>query len=390
MLKRTLYTEDHELFRRQCQRFFEREVIPNHDAWEEAGIVDRDVWRKAGAAGLLCPTIPEAYGGAGADFLYHAAMSETQGRSGCFGPGFFVHSDICVPYVINHGSEEQKQRYLPGAASGDCIIAIAMTEPGTGSDLQGIQTTAVRDGDDWIINGSKTFISNGQLADACIIVARTNPGAGSRSFSLFLVDADTPGYVKGRNLQKIGLRAQDTSELFFENMRVPASSMLGEEGRGLGYLMQELAQERLSIAILAVAAAEGALQHTIQYVADRRAFQRAIGEFQHTRYTIAELATQVEVARQFVDQCCAAHLRGELDAATAAMAKLFSSEVQGKVADTGLQLHGGYGYMTEYPIARAFVDARIQRIYGGTSEIMKELIARKVLDPVVRERQEQR
>ena len=386
MLKRTIYTEDHELFRTHCQRFFEREVTPNQEAWEEAGIVPRDIWLKAGRAGLLCPSIPEAYGGAGADFLYHAAMSEAQGRAGAFGPGFFVHSDICVPYIINHGSEAQKQRYLPGAASGETIVAIAMTEPGTGSDLQGIQTRAERDGDDWIINGSKTFISNGQLADVCIVVARTDRDAGSKGFSLFLVDADTPGYVRGRNLHKIGLRAQDTSELFFENVRVPHSAMLGEEGMGFAYLMQELAQERLSIAILAAAAAEGALKLTIDYVAERQAFKKAIGEFQHTRFTLADLATQVEVARNFVDQCAAAHLRKELDAATAAMAKLFASEVQGKVVDAGVQMHGGYGYMWEYPIARAYVDARIQRIYGGTSEIMKELIARKVVDPVVRER----
>lgn len=387
MLKRTLYTEDHELFRQQCQKFFEREVLPHHEKWEEEGIVPKAIWQKAGTAGLLCPTIPEEYGGAGADFLYHAAMSEAQGRAGAFGPGFFVHSDICVPYIINHGSEEQKRRYLPGAASGDTIVAIAMTEPGTGSDLQGIQTSAVRDGDDWIINGSKTFISNGQLADVCIVVARTDPNAGSKGFTLFLVDADTPGYVKGRNLKKVGLKAQDTSELFFENVRVPSSAVLGEVGQGFAYLMRELAQERLSIAILAAAAAEGALQSTIEYVAERRAFNKAIGEFQHTRWTIADLATQVEVARQFVDQCCLAHQRKELDAATAAMAKLFASEVQGKVADAGVQLHGGYGYMWEYPIARAWADARIQRIYGGTSEIMKELIARKVVDPVVRDRQ---
>lgn len=387
VLKRTIYQEEHLLFLKQCERFFEKEIKPFHDEWERDGVVPKDAWRAAGRAGLLCPSVPEIYGGPGADFLYHACATEAQGRAGASGPGFSIHSDIVAPYVLNHGSEEQKRQWLPGMVSGETIAAIAMTEPGTGSDLQGIQTTARRDGDDWIINGAKTFISNGQLADICIIVARTNPDAGSRGFSLFLVESTEPGYQRGRNLEKIGMKAQDTSELFFENLRVPSTALLGEEGMGFSYLMQELAQERLSIALLATAGAEMALQVTIDYVAERKAFNQAIGAFQATRFTIAELATKAQVTRSFVDQCTLAHLDGALDISTAAMAKLWATEVQGHVVDAGLQLHGGYGYMWEYPIARAYADARIQRIYGGTSEIMKELISRAVLDPVVKARQ---
>lgn len=386
MLERTLYSEEHLFFLRQCERFFEREILPHHEQWEKDGVVPREAWKKAGAAGLLCPSVPEEYGGAGADFLFHACATEAQGRSGATGPGFSIHSDIISPYLIQHGTEAQKKRWLPGMVSGEVIGAVAMTEPATGSDLQGIQTTAVRDGDEWIINGSKTFISNGQLADITVVVARTDPEAGSRGFSLFLVESDRPGFARGRNLEKIGMKAQDTSELFFENVRVPASNLLGTEGQGFQHLMQELAQERLSIAILATAGAEAALKWTIDYVAERRAFGRAIGEFQATRFTIADLATKVQATRSFIDQCCVAHTKGTLDISTAAAAKLWASEVQGDVVDAGLQLHGGYGYMWEYPIARAFADARIQRIYGGTSEIMKELVSRKVLDPVVRQK----
>lgn len=387
MLKRTLYSEEHLLFLRQCERFFEREILPHHAQWEKDGVVPREAWKKAGAAGLLCPSVPEAYGGAGADFLFHACATEAQGRAGASGPGFSIHSDIISPYIIEHGSEAQKQRWLPGMVSGDVIAAIAMTEPATGSDLQGIQTTAVREGNEWVINGAKTFISNGQLADVTIVVARTDPSAGSRGFSLFLVESDRPGYARGRNLEKIGMKAQDTSELFFENVRVPHENLLGEEGHGFQYLMQELAQERLSIALLATAGAEAALAWTIDYVAERTAFGKAIGSFQATRFTVAELATKVQATRSFIDQCTVAHTQGELDIATAAAAKLWASEVQGDVVDAGLQLHGGYGYMWEYPIARAFADARIQRIYGGTSEIMKELISRRVLDPIVKQKQ---
>lgn len=387
MLERTLYREEHLFFLRQCERFFEREIMPHHEQWEKDGVVSRDAWKKAGAAGLLCPSVPEEYGGAGADFLFHACATEAQGRAGASGPGFSIHSDIISPYLIQHGSEEQKHRWLPGMVSGEVIAAIAMTEPATGSDLQGIQTTAVRDGDEWVINGSKTFISNGQLADMTIVVARTDPGAGSRGFSLFLVESDRPGYVRGRNLEKIGMKGQDTSELFFEDVRVPHTNLLGQEGHGFQHLMQELAQERLSIAILATAGAEAALRWTIDYVAERTAFGQAIGAFQATRFTVAELATKVQATRSFIDQCTVAHTRGTLDIATAAAAKLWATEVQGEVVDAGLQLHGGYGYMWEYPIARAFADARIQRIYGGTSEIMKELISRKVLDPIVKQKQ---
>lgn len=390
MLERTLYSEEHLFFLRQCERFFEREILPHHEQWEKDGVVPREAWKKAGEAGLLCPSVPEEYGGAGADFLFHACATEAQGRAGASGPGFSIHSDIISPYFIQHGTHEQKKRWLPGMVSGDIISAVAMTEPGTGSDLQGIQTTAVRDGNAWVINGAKTFISNGQLADITVVVARTDPDAGSRGLSLFLVESDRPGFARGRNLEKIGMKAQDTSELFFEDVRVPASNLLGTEGHGMQHLMQELAQERLSIAILAAAGAEAALKWTIDYVAERRAFGRSIGEFQATRYTIAELATKVQATRSFIDQCCVAHANGTLDMHTAAAAKLWASEVQGDVVDAGVQLHGGYGYMWEYPIARAYADARVQRIYGGTSEIMKELVSRKVLDPIVRQKNDAR
>ncbi|MCW5750828.1 MAG: acyl-CoA dehydrogenase family protein [Alphaproteobacteria bacterium] len=376
MLRRRIFQEEHELFRDQVRRFVEREIVPHHEEWEEAGIVPRSAWRKAGEAGLLCATIPEAYGGQGASRLYSVILMEEFARVNASGPGFSLHSDIVAPYILNYGTEEQKKTWLPRMASGEVIGAIAMTEPGTGSDLQGVRTSAIRDGEDYVINGQKTFITNGQNADLVIVVAKTDPKEGAKGTSLILVEGDRTGFSKGRNLEKIGLKAQDTSELFFADVRVPVSNRLGGEGQGFFLLMQELAWERLQIAIMAMANAEAALEWTADYTRQRQAFGKSIASFQNTRFRLAELKTQIQVGRVFVDRCIDLVVRGELDPATAAMAKYWCSDLQGKVVDECLQLHGGYGYMLEYPIAKAYIDARVQRIYGGTNEIMKELIGR--------------
>ncbi len=374
----SLYGPDHELFRDSVRRFIEKEVTPHHAKWEADGIVPREFWQKAGEAGFLCTSVPEEYGGVGADFLFAAIILDELARAGASGPGFAVHSDIVAPYIVHFGSEAQKQTWLPRMVRGDTIGAIAMTEPGTGSDLQGVKTTATADGDDFIINGQKTFITNGQNADLIIVVAKTDTSRGAHGTSLVLVEAEREGYSRGRNLEKTGLKAQDTSELFFDNVRVPRSNLLGAENQGFGYLMQELAQERLIIAVGAIAAAEAALQGTIDYTRERTAFGKPIASFQNTRFTLAELKTEVEVGRVFVDHCLRLHRDGRLDATMGAMAKLWLSEMQCRVIDSCVQLHGGYGYMWEYPIARAWADARVQRIYGGTSEIMKELISRSL------------
>jgi acyl-CoA dehydrogenase len=321
--------------------------------------------------------MPEEYGGAGADFLYSAILIEEQGRALASGPAFSLHNDIVVPYLLHYGSEEQKKKWIPKACSGELVTAIAMTEPGTGSDLQSVKTNAVMDGNHWVINGSKTFISNGQLADLVIVVAKTDPKLGAKGTSLIAVETDTPGFKRGRNLEKIGMKAQDTSELFFDNVRVPSDNLLGP-GTGLGFvqLMQQLPQERLVIAIQAIAAIEAALEHTIAYVKERKAFGKAILDFQNTRFKLAELKTRALVARTFVDDCVAKHLEGKLDVPTAAMAKYHTTDLQCALIDECLQFFGGYGYMWEYPIARLYADSRVQKIYGGTNEIMKELIGR--------------
>ncbi|MCW5750829.1 MAG: acyl-CoA dehydrogenase family protein [Alphaproteobacteria bacterium] len=377
-LPRTVFAGEHEEFRGHVRKFVEREILPHREEWEKAGQISRDAWLKAGEAGLLCPTMPEAYGGAGADRLYSAVIIEELARSFSSGPGFTLHSDIVAPYILRYGSEEQKQTWLPRMAKGEVIGAVAMTEPGAGSDLQGIKTTAIRDGNELVINGQKTFITNGYLSDLVIVVTKTDPKLGARGISLVLVEADRPGFTKGRKLKKIGLKAQDTSELFFDNVRVPPSNMLGEEGKGFAYLMQELAWERMQIAIRNAAVAEAALEETLTYTRQRKAFGRAIADFQHSRFKLAEIRTEVQIGRVFVDHCLSLLMQGELDDATAAMAKLWLSELSGRVIDQCLQLHGGYGYMWEYPIARAWADARVQRIFGGTSEIMKEIIARTI------------
>lgn len=374
------YTAEHEAFRDQVRRFVAREIAPNHGAWERAGVVPREAWEKAGAAGLLCCETPEEYGGPGGDFGFSAVVVEELARAGATGPGFSVHSDIVAPYILRYGSEDQKREWLPRLASGAAIAAVAMTEPGAGSDLQGIRTTARADGNHLVVDGRKTFITNGQSADLIVVVARTDPAGGAHGTSLVLVEADREGFSRGRNLEKVGLRAQDTSELAFDGVRVPRTNLLGEENRGFAHLMSELPQERLVIALGAVAAAEAAVEWTVDYTAQRRAFGKALAEFQNTRFALAEAKTETAAARAFVDRCLAQHLDGGLDAATAAMAKLHCTEMHCRVVDACVQLHGGYGYMWEYPVARAWADARVGRIYGGASEIMKELVARSLFD----------
>ena len=375
-IKRTIFDEDLDIFRSMVRRFCEEEIQPHHEQWEKDGQISREAWLKAGELGLLCASMPEEYGGAGADRRYSIVVMEELARIGATGPGFSLHSEIVAPYIYRYGSEEQKQKYLPKMAKGECIGAIAMTEPGTGSDLQGVRTSAIRDGNELVVNGSKTFITNGQMADVVIVVTKTDPAAGAKGISLVLVEAGTEGFRKGRNLEKLGLKAQDTSELFFDDVRVPTTNMLGEEGKGFVYLMQELAWERLQVAIGAVSNTEAAVQWTIDYTKERKAFGKSIIEFQNTGFQLAEAKTEATVARVFVDKCIELMMAGELDAETAAMAKYWTSDLQNKILDTCLQLHGGYGFMWEYPITRAYADARVQRIYAGTNEIMKEIISR--------------
>ena len=375
--KRSWTDPDLERYRDTVVRFIEDEMLPDDAVARQRGHVGHEIWRRAGAAGLLCTDIPEAYGGGGGDFRHEAVFDEEMARRSLTGMNSAVHS-IVAHYFLNHGTEQQKQRYLPRMARGETVGAIAMTEPGTGSDLQGIRTRAVRDGDHYVLSGAKTFISNGFLAGVVLVVCKTDLGKGAAGTSILVVDADNcPGYRVGRVLDKMGLKAQDTSELFFDDVRVPASQLLGgEEGRGFYQLMYDLPYERLIIGLTALAAMEGAYEATLQYVRERKAFGQAIADFQNTRFKLAEVATEIQVGRAFIDRCIEQMVRGELDTATASMAKLWGSEAQGRVIDTCLQLFGGYGYMNEYLIARMYTDARIQRIYGGTSEIMKEVIAR--------------
>ncbi len=383
MIERTLFESDHQAFADSFQRFVEKEIIPFHADWEDQGYVDRAVWHKAGENGFLCMTLPEEYGGAGADRLYSVLQMEAIARTGTTGIGFGLHSEIVAPYLLHYGTEEQKRKFLPQLASGAMVGAIAMSEPAAGSDLQGIKTTAVKsaDGSHYALNGSKTFITNGWHADLVVVVAKTDPSAGAKGTSLLLVEAGMPGFDKGQRLKKVGMKAQDTSELFFNNVQVPAANLLGGpamEGRGFICLMEQLPWERLQIAIGAVASAEAAIEWTLDYVKQRKAFGQSVAAFQNTRFTLAELQTEVQVARVFVDKCCELMLQDQLDTQTASMAKYWTTDLQCKVMDACLQLHGGYGYMWEYPIARAYADARVQRIYGGTNEIMKEVIARSM------------
>ena len=382
MIERTLFSAEHEQFRDAFRRFMDQHIAPFHADWEEQGYVDRQVWHQAGRDGFLCMSLPESLGGAGADKLYSVVQMEELGRAGFTGIGFGLHTEIVAPYLQHYGTPEQQQRYLPRLASGEMVGAIAMSEPAAGSDLQGIRTTAVREGGDhYRIEGSKTFITNGWHADLVIVVAKTDPSAGAKGTSLFLVERGMPGFSVGKRLNKLGLKAQDTSELFFSDVRVPAANLLGgpaHENRGFIALMEQLPWERLQIAIGAVAASEAAIGWTLDYVQQRQAFGQTIGSFQNTRHTLAELQTQVQVARVFVDRCTELMLKNQLDTATASMAKYWTTDLQCRVMDDCVQLFGGYGYMWEYPITRAYADARVQRIYGGTNEIMKEVIARSM------------
>jgi alkylation response protein AidB-like acyl-CoA dehydrogenase len=382
-VEREPYEPEHEAFRAAARTFLEREVVPHHKQWEADGIVPRDVWIEAGKQGLLGMAVPEEFGGGGVDdFRYNIVLAEEIARARASGIGFPLHNDVVQPYLLKYATQEQKQRWLPGFCSGELITAIAMTEPGAGSDLQGIRTTAVRDGNhsdaDWIVNGSKTFITNGINADLVITVVKTDPAGGAKGTSLLMIERDMPGFTRGRNLDKIGLKAQDTAELFFDEVRVPATNLLGQENGGFLHLMEALPQERLAIAVYAVAAVELVLEETLKYCKSRTAFGRPIGSFQNTRFTLAEMATEATIARAFIDRCVRLHGEGKLSISDAAMAKWWTTELQTKVVNNCLQLYGGYGYMSEYPIAQAFLDSRIQTIYGGTTEIMKEIIGRSL------------
>ncbi len=380
MIERTLFTPDHEAFRDSFRRFIANEVVPFHEAWEEQGYVAREVWNKAGENGFLCTSMPEAYGGADADKLYSVIQMEELARAGTSGIGYSLHSEIVAPYILHYGTEAQKSHYLPKLASGEMIGAIAMSEPAAGSDLQGIKATAIKQPDgSYLLNGSKTFITNGWHADLVIVVAKTNPAAGGKGTSLLLVERGMAGFSVGKRLKKLGLKAQDTSELFFDNVRVPADNLLGGadmENKGFICLMEQLPWERLQIAITAVAAAQAAIDWTVAYVKERKVFGQAVSSFQNTRFKLAEMQTEVQIAQVFVDKCTELVLIDKLDTATASMAKYWCSDLQCKVMDECVQLFGGYGYMWEYPITRAYADARVQRIYGGTNEIMKEVITR--------------
>jgi alkylation response protein AidB-like acyl-CoA dehydrogenase len=378
-MRRAIFDDEHEAFRETVATFLDKEVVPHHEQWERDGIVDREAWVKAGAQGMLGLQLDERYGGGGTpDFRYNAVIGEEMTRRGVYGAAYTLFNDMIAPYLVAGATDEQKQRWFPGLCSGETIAAIAMSEPGAGSDLQGIRTTAVDAGDHYLLNGQKTFISNGILADLVVVVARTDPDAGHQGISLLVVERGMEGFERGRNLDKIGQHAQDTAELFFSDVRVPKANLLGEEGDGFVQLMTNLSQERLSMAVASATACERIVEMTIAYAKDRTAFGRPIGKFQHNRFVIAEMATEAHIARVFVDDCIARHVRGELDAKTASMAKYWTTELQNKLVDRGVQMHGGYGYMAEYPIARAWVNSRVGTIYGGTTEIQKEIIGRSL------------
>ena len=376
MTQRTIFVEEHNIFRESVRRFLEKEIAPHHQVWEDAGVVDRSAWLAAGREGLLCMTVPEAYGGLALDRLYPTILIEELARLNLTGPNFPLHSEIVAPYLVNYGTEEQKRRWLPRMVTGEVIGAVAMTEPSAGSDLASMRTSAVRDGDDYIINGQKVFISNGQLADLIVVATKTDPTAGAKGVTLFLVEGDRAGFERGRKIAKIGAHAQDTSELFFDDVRVPASNMLGELNRGFVCLMQELAWERLSLAIRATALCEHAIRWTTDYTRQRQAFGTTIFDLQHNRFKLADWHAQAHILRVFTDNCIRLVNEGALDATTAAIAKYHSTELVMRVLDDCVQMHGGYGFTREYLIGRAYNDARYCRIAGGSNETMRELIAR--------------
>ncbi|GAC1619753.1 MAG: acyl-CoA dehydrogenase family protein [Nevskia sp.] len=378
MFDRQLFREDHEMFRGAVRKFIEKEIAPFHAEWEHAGIVPRSLWLKAGEAGLLCCTIPEEYGGLGLDYLFDVIVFEEMARSGYTGPGFLIHCDLVATYIKSFGSEEQKKHWLPKMVAGEAIGSLGMTEPHAGSDLRSIRTRAVRDGDDFVISGQKVFISNGQLCDVLVLATKTDGLAGGKGITLFLVDTSLPGFKRGKNLEKLGMKAQDTSELFFEDLRVPASAMLGNEGEGFKLMMTKLAQERLAQAIRSATVAEHLIDITVDYTSQRKAFGKTIADFQNTQFKLAELKTEAVIGRVFTDACIAKFMDGKLDEVDAAMAKMWLSNLHCKVADECLQLFGGWGYMWEYPISRAFADARIVKIAGGSIEIMKHIIGKSM------------
>ena len=378
-MRSTLYEAEHEAFRASVRAFLAQHVTPFHEQWEAAGLVDRAVWLAAGEQGLLGTDVPEQYGGGGtADFRFNCVVGEEVTRVGASGVGFTLHNDVMAPYLLDLTTDEQKLRWLPPFVRGELITAIAMTEPGAGSDLQGLRTTARRDGDYWVLSGSKTFITNGIHADLVLVVARTDPEAGAHGFSLLAVERGMAGFERGRNLEKVGLKAQDTAELFFDEVRVPAANLVGREGGGFVHLMEKLPQERLSIAVGAVAGAQHVFDLTLDYCKGRTAFGKPIGSFQHNRFVLAELATELEIARTYVDKAVLEHNAGRFTVQDAAMAKWWTTELQKRVVDACVQLHGGYGYMLEYPVAKAYLDSRVQTIYGGTTEVMKEIIGRSL------------
>jgi acyl-CoA dehydrogenase len=375
---RRVYREDHEQFRSSVRRFIDRECLPRQQAWNQEGRVDRETWLKAGREGMLCTTLPVEYGGGGGDFGHAAILAEELAYGGVSGLSIGLHSDIIAPYINRLGTEEQKMRWLPKVCAGETILAIAMTEPGGGSDLKSVRTPAVRDGDEYVINGSKTFISNGFISDMVLVVCKTDPAAGAKGVSLIMVETNREGFRRGRKLDKVGMHAQDTAELFFDDVRVPVANRLGEEGKGFVYMMQDLAQERFMIAVNAAAKVERLLEQTLEYVKDRQAFGQTVWDFQNTRFKLADIKAQAVALRTMVDYYIGEHMRRKLTAEEAAIAKLHSTETMWKCIDDMVQLHGGYGYMLEYPIARAFVDMRVSRIFGGTNEVMRELISRKL------------
>jgi acyl-CoA dehydrogenase len=378
MIERTLFREEHNIFRESVRRFVEREIVPFHSQWEKDGIVPRELWLKAGAEGLLCCTAPEQYGGLGLDYLFDVVVFEELWRVGASGPGFLIHTDLVATYILSFGTEEQKRTWLPKMVRGEAIGSLGMTEPHAGSDLKAIRTRATRDGNDYVINGQKVFISNGQLCDILVLATKTDSHAGAKGITLFLVEGNREGFRRGKNLKKLGMHAQDTSELFFDNVRVPASNMLGQEGRGFAQMMTKLAQERLAQAIRSALVTETIIEWTVDYTSQRKAFGKTIADFQNTQFKLAELQTEATVARVFTDKCIDLFMRGKLDPVEAAMAKMFTANLHCKAADECLQLFGGWGYMWEYPIARAYADARVIKIAGGSIEIMKTIIAKRM------------
>ncbi|MBF96808.1 MAG: Acyl-CoA dehydrogenase, short-chain specific [Alphaproteobacteria bacterium MarineAlpha9_Bin4] len=378
MFERNIFTEEQNFFRETASKFIEKEIRPFHEKWEQNGIVPKDLWLKAGEVGLLCPNVPKKYGGIGGDFRFNVIIIEELAKVGATGPGFAVHSDIVAPYIVNYSSEKQKNSYLPKMVKGEMITAIAMTEPNTGSDLQNIRTKAIIKENKIILSGSKTFITNGQNANLILVIAKTDLKKKAKGISIILCEDYRKGFKRGRNLKKIGMKAQDTSELYFEDIELPLDNILGNSGHGFFQLMDELPQERLSIAVTAISAAESALNWTISYTKDRKAFDKKIIDFQNTKFILAKLKAEITVARTYIDKCIGEHIQNNFSAEDGAIAKLWCTDLQFKVMDECLQLFGGYGYMQEYPIAKAFLDSRVQRIYGGTNEIMKEIISRKL------------